>query len=159
IAGKGAYGFRARQQGRAGAFIDTPGPGGRHMHRRVRMHQALVISVQKIAALGFRDMAGKIAPGLRRQLAQAIEKPIYLRLPAKEDAAECKSANAIGMELGISDGERRAPGATEHGPFVDPEMLTQPLDVGHQVRGRVVADLAERPRATGTPLIEDDDAV
>ena len=49
--------LRARQQGAAGALVDAPFAGGRHVHLGVGVGQALVVVGQEVAALGCRQMS------------------------------------------------------------------------------------------------------
>ena len=50
-----------------------------------------------------------------------------------------------------------APRAAEHQPAFDAEMLPQTLDIGDQVRCRIVGELCHRWGAAGATLIEEDD--
>jgi hypothetical protein len=61
--------------------------------------------------------------------------------------------------LGVGERERAAPGAAEHQPAVDGEGFSQGLDVGDQVLGGVVGELAQRRRAARSALVEQHDAV
>src|SRR6185437_3197300 len=79
--------------------------------------------------------------------------------PAQKDAAQHEGKDALGMRLGIGERQRRAPGAAEGEPALDAEMTAQRLHVGDEMRGRVVDERAQRRRAPGAALIEDDDAV
>ena len=63
------------------------------------------------------------------------------------------------MGLGVGERERRAPGAAEHQPALDAEVLAQLLDVGDQVPGRVVLEARVRPAAAAAALVEQDDAI
>ena len=59
------------------------------------------------------------------------------------------SRHALGMRLGVSERERRAPGAAEHLPALDAEMLAQPLHVVDEMPGGVLLEAAcgvERPQ-------------
>src|SRR5262245_63048436 len=52
----------------------------------------------------------------------------------------------------------RAPGSAKYQPFLDAERRAQTFDIGQQMGGRVVGNLAERYRAAGAALIENHDA-
>jgi len=63
------------------------------------------------------------------------------------------------MPLGVDQTERDAPGAADHDPSVDPEVLAQPLDVLDQVWRRVRRQVSawgtgQRVAAAAPPLIE-----
>jgi hypothetical protein len=104
-------------------------------------------------------MAGKSAPGLRREFAQAIEEPVDLRLAAQEDAAQRETAHPARMMLGIGQCEGGAPGAAEHEPAIDAEMRAQLLHVLDQMRRRIVLDLAQWLGPAAAALVENHDAV
>ena len=59
------------------------------------------------------------------------------------------------MRLRIGQRQGAAPGAAEQQPALDAEEAPQRLDVGDQVRGGVVAQLAQRAGAAGAALVED----
>src|SRR3546814_15017923 len=63
------------------------------------------------------------------------------------------------MRLRIGKRQGRAPGAAEHVPAHDAQVVAQALHVGDQQRRGVVGELAERCRAAGAALVEDDDAI
>src|SRR5260221_12902989 len=63
------------------------------------------------------------------------------------------------MGFGIGERQGRAPGAAEDMPALDADELAQPLDIADQMAGGVVDGLAQRQRAAGATLIEDDDAI
>src|SRR6185369_3495726 len=107
----------------------------------------------------FGNVAGERAPCLGEDLLQAVEEPVDFALAAQEDAAKDERQAAIRMMLAVCDGERRSPGAAEHDPFVDAQVLAQPLQVVDELGRRVVLDATQRLRAAGAALVVDDDAV
>ena len=62
------------------------------------------------------------------------------------------------MRLRVGEGERAAPAPAEHQPALDAEVLAQPLDVGHEVPGRVLAQLGVRRALAAAALVEEHDA-
>src|SRR3546814_18312811 len=63
------------------------------------------------------------------------------------------------MRLGISERQRRAPGAAEDHPFFDADHVAKPLDVGDKVPGGVGLEVGMRRRAYAAALVEQDDVV
>src|SRR3546814_5800536 len=63
------------------------------------------------------------------------------------------------MRLGIGQAQRRSPGATEHEPLLDTEQLPDPLHVGDQIPGRVLAQFGMRRRFAAATLVEQHNAV
>jgi rhodanese-related sulfurtransferase len=63
------------------------------------------------------------------------------------------------MRLGIGERERRAPGAAEHLPALDVEMLAELLDVVDEMPGGVFVDAGMRRGAAAAALVELHDAV
>ena len=129
------------------------------MHRRVRVGQASIVGGQQVAALGFRYRRDEALPLLREKLAHAVQEPVDLAALAQEDAAQDQAADAFRMRLGVSQRQRAAPGASEHQPALDAQLLAQPFYVHHQVGGAVVAQLAARRGAAAAALVEQDRAV
>src|SRR3546814_16082947 len=84
---------------------------------------------------------------------------LFRSLAAEEDAAQHQGAHPLGMRLRIGKRQGRAPGAAEHVPAHDAQVVAQALHVGDQQRRGVVGELAERCRAAGAALVEDDDAI
>jgi hypothetical protein len=70
-----------------------------------------------------------------------------------------KPAQRAAMRFAVSEREGAAPRAAEHEPALDLEVLPQPLDIGDEVRGRVLLQLPERRGAARPALIENYDAV
>jgi hypothetical protein len=114
---------------------------------------------QEVAALGLGQDLGEAPPGLGEDQAHAGEEPVDFGAAAQEDAAQDQARDPLGVGLGIGQRQGRAPGAAEHEPARDAQLRAQPLHVGDQVPGRVVGQLAQRRRAPGAALVEDDDAV
>ena len=63
-------------------------------------------------------------------------------------AAQHEFADALGMPLGVSESQRRAPGPAEDHPAVDAQMLTQAFDVVDQMPGGVVDEVGVWRRAS-----------
>lgn len=64
------------------------------------------------------------------------------------------------LRMGLRVGQRqgRAPRATKQHPFIDAQVLANPLKIGDQIPGGVVSRLAWGG-TTATALIEGDDSV
>ena len=95
------------------------------MDRRIGIDQPAPVAFEDIAALGLRQESREGVPGFREDMRDAIEKPVDLDLAAKEDAAQRKRPNPIGVCLGIGKGKRGTPGAAEHVPGLDAQMHAQ----------------------------------
>src|SRR5438552_7254124 len=113
-----------------------------------------MIGVEQVAALPGRQEVDEAAPDLGGEAAHAVQEPVDLAGAAEEDAAQHQAAAALGMGLGVGERQRAAPRAAEHQPALDAEMLAQPLDVGDEMPGGIVDDVALRPRAAGAALVE-----
>jgi len=129
------------------------------VHGGVGIGQSLVVGGEQVAALGGGYDLREGPPRLREQRAQAVEKPLDLAPAAQEHAAQYEARTTLGVRFAIGQRKRAAPRAAEHEPALDPEMLAQPLDVGHEMQCGVVAQLPQRRRASRSALVEDDDPV
>lgn len=69
----------------------------------------------------------------RQVLLDAPVEPVELRPPAHRHAHEDDLGDAFGMLLGVGEDQRRAPRPAHEQPFLDPEVLAQPLHVVDQV--------------------------
>jgi hypothetical protein len=63
------------------------------------------------------------------------------------------------VRLRVGERQRRAPGAAEHEPALDSDVLAQLFHVVDQVPRRVVDEARVRPAAATTALVEHDDAI
>src|SRR5687767_6124100 len=63
------------------------------------------------------------------------------------------------MRLRVGEGERTAPGAAEHQPALDAELLAQLLDVVDQVPGGVVFEAGVGRALAAAALVQQNDAV
>ena len=155
VLGEGRDRIGAGQKGAARALIDGPRSRCRHMNGRVRVGQPAQVGTQHIIPLLRRQVAeeGRVRIGEHR--AQSMQEPVHLRPPAQEHAAQHQTAHPVRMRLRIGQRQRRTPGPTKQQPPLDPEVSAQRLDIGHQVRRRVLRQAAERAGTPGTPLIED----
>src|SRR5688572_10857680 len=63
------------------------------------------------------------------------------------------------MRLRVGERERAAPRASEHQPALDAVQGAQPLDVGHEVPGRVGVEAGIGPRAPAPPLVEQEQPI
>ncbi len=122
-------GFRAGEQGAAGAFVDRPGAGGRHVDRRIGVGQPAQIAAEQIATLLLGQEAGEIGVGVGEDHAQAVQEPFDLGLAAEEHAAEHAAGDTVWVGLRIGQRQGRTPGAAEQNPAVDAEMPAQRVDV------------------------------
>jgi hypothetical protein len=127
------------------------------MDRRIRIRQPPIIVAEQIAALGLGQEIVEAAPGFGEDLPHAAHEPLELGRAREKDAAQHEAETAPRVRLRIRECERRAPRAAEHEPALDAEHRAQPLDVGDEMRGRVVGDVGERHRAAGAALIEQHD--
>ena len=79
--------------------------------------------------LALRHPAAEALPLLGELFFQTVVEPVDVR-PAREyRRAENEFTDPPRVPLGVRDGERRAPGAAEDQPAVDPRMSAQGFDV------------------------------
>src|SRR5262249_29602465 len=104
------------------------------------------------------DERGKFIPCFRKNIPDAVKKPLHLAPLHKANTAQDDAEDAIGMRFGISQRQRAAPRTPEYVPALDRKMLPQGFDVLHEKLRGVIARLAKRRRTPCPTLIEDDDA-
>ena len=63
--------------------------------------------------------------------------------------------HALRVRLGVGEGEGAAPAAAEDEPLVDAEVLADPLGVGHEVPGGVLAQLGVGRALAAAALVEE----
>ena len=131
-----------------------PGSGGPAADLLVRAFEAI------------QDLPGQRLPGLLRDLrpqplegvGEVVGRPqgeeaLGLFLRGQEDAAEDEARNSVRVGLGVSQCERRAPGAAEEDHALDSEVPAQVLDILDEVLSCIFPELAERTAAAGSPLV------
>ena len=107
-----------------------------------------------------RDRRLEALPFVGEHLGDAeLVVPGELGLGDGVDSAQDQRADPLGMGLGIGERQRRAPGAAEDEPSVDPGRDAQPLDVGDEIPGRVGLQAGVGRRAAAAALIEQRDVV
>src|SRR5262249_5795018 len=101
-----------------------------------------------------------ILPGVGEEgVGAALVEPVDLLLAQHEDTAQHELGDALGVLLGVRERERAAPGAAEHLPAIDLEVLAEALHVGDEVPGGVVVEAGVGPALAAAALVEQDDAV
>jgi hypothetical protein len=88
-----------------------------------------------------------------------LVEPVDLALPEQKNPAQYEFADAARMQLRVTQSERTAPGAAKYEPPMDTQRLTQALDVGYQVCGRIRFEASKRLAATRATLIKNDDPI
>ena len=133
-----------------GTLPAGPGAGEAGLLGRVGAEQPLVVGADQVVPLGLGDHLREGLPRLRPEAAGAAAvEPVELGPGHGEDAAQHQRLDAVGMGLGVDQREAGAPGAAEHRPALDLELLADALDVGDEIPGGVVLDAAlglERPQ-------------
>ena len=151
---------RVGQEPEGGALPDAPGLRRRHVHRRVRAGQPLLVGGHVVASLLGRDRGLEHLPHLGEELVRAaLVEPEELAAAQEEDAAQHHLGDPLRVLLGVGQRERRSPAAAEHLPPVDAQVRSYALDVGDQVPRRVLSDLRVGPALAAAALVEQDDAV
>ena len=100
---------------------------------RVLGHETLVVRIDMISTLIFRQKIDKLVESVGEQICCTAGKigPVQFEVSHDEDASEDEAAHALWVRLRIGERERRAPGAAEdHVPLADRQVLAQSLDVG-----------------------------
>ena len=121
--------------------------------------QAAMVGVQHVAALGVRQHLDELGPRVGKEVARAVlVEPIQLGGGRAEDAAQDQAADTLGMRLRVGQRQRAAPRATKEHPTLNADELAQPLDVGDQVPGRILAQIGVRCAATAAALVKEDHA-
>ncbi len=115
-------------------------------------------------AFGLGHAVAEPRPRLGEDPAHVTGDPLDLPPAVGAHAEQHDLGDAFGVALGVGESEHRTPRAAEDQPPLDPEPLTQPLDVGEQVvrgvRGQVDVGLARvRGAAAAAALVEEHDAV
>ena len=128
------------------------------------LHQPEVRVDEVAVPLRLRDTGPEPRPVLRKEPTDAVIEPVDLRRPGRPDCSEDERGDAAGMLLGVHERQGRSPAVSPHEPLLDPEVPAQELDVAHQVRRRVRAQVGGRVarvrRApTGSPLVEEHDPI
>ena len=143
-----------------GALPSAPDLRSRESHGRIVAGKAAVVGGEQIAALGLRDVGEVRLPrvGIEDRRAALVE-PVDFLLAEEEDAAEDEFGDAIGMSLGIGQGQGGAPGPAEHLPALNAEVLADFLDVGDEVPGGVGFERRVGRALAAAALVEVHDAV
>ena len=137
-----------------------PTLGRRHPNVAVRARQSAMVGRDHVVTLRGRDVRPVGLPQIGEDLGGAVLiEPRDLAPAQQEDAAQHELGDTLGMLLGVGQGQRAAPAATEHLPALELQMLAELLDVGDQIPRRVLRDLGVRRALTAAALIEDHDAV
>ena len=119
-------------------FPPAPDLRSREPHSRIVAGQAGIIGGEQIPAFGLGNVGQVRLPGVRiKDRRAALVEPVDFLLAEEEDAAQDKFGDAIGISLGIGEGESGAPGSAEHLPALNAEVLADLLDVGDEVPGGV----------------------
>ena len=118
-----------------------------------------MVGAHEVAAFRLRDVVSVPFERVWEDMARTfLVKPCKFALTAQKDATEHEVLHTLRMVLGVDEGERRAPRAAEHHPFVDAQVFAELLNVGHGRHGRVVFKFSPWRRAATATLIELDDA-
>ena len=129
------------------------------MYLGIRIDQTPMVVSKEIAAFLYRKVIGESSPCFREETAHTVHEPVDLVFSAQEYAAQDKAEAAVRVRLSVGKSKARPPGAAEHKPTVDPEVLAELFDILNQISGRVIGQLAKRCRTSGAPLVENDDAI
>src|SRR5262249_52174742 len=117
--------------------------------------EATVIRLEHIASLRSGDDALVLLPHLGEDCARAfLVEPVNLFRTAQKDSAQRERTDALWMSLRVTQRKSAAPRTAEAPPFFNAEMLAQPLDVRHQMPGRVFFKGSMRSTIARPPLIE-----
>src|SRR5262249_9147369 len=130
------------------------------LHTAVGIGEPAIVGGDHVAALLGRYDLPEFLECLGEQPAAARLVEPYELLPAQqEDAAQDEVSGALGVGLGIGQGQCGAPGPAEQLPAVYTQMDAQPLYVGHEVPGGVgfKAGVGQRPPAAA--LVKEDDPI
>lgn len=135
-------------------------PGQRGLVLRVRVGQQPGVGRGQVPVpLGLGQHGGQGVPLTREDPAHGSGDPLGLVAGSGGDRGEHHRADAVGVGLGIDQAQRDSPGDADHDPAVDAQVLTQPLDVGDQVCGRVgrqvdVGVVGQWSTSSATTLVE-----
>ena len=147
------------QQVQATAFVTAPTARGRQANGRVVAEQAFAVGAQQVAALRLGNVGDEGVVRLRKEVAHAVQKPVNFGRCAQKNAAQYKAGAALRVGLAVSQGQCGTPGAAKHQPALDTHQFAQALNVGQQVRGGVVAHLAQGRGLARAALVKQHDAV
>ncbi len=142
-----------------------PGPGGPVPDRRVGRLQETVVGGGQVALALLRGQLGEEPlVRLREDLPQAPGQQGHLGVRAGRDPGQHQFGHHPGVRLRVPQAQCRAPGHAPHQPPLDAQVGTQPLQVGHEVGGRVDAHVGVvGARAgqgpSGAALVEQDDPI
>src|SRR5262249_16675419 len=128
----------------------------------IRARQTFVVGADHVATFLGRDVADEGFPPFRELSAGAewvLVKPFHFPASQQEDAAQDELRDGCGMSLGVGQSQRRAPWSSENQPAIDSQMLTQALDVCHEVPGGVVDQARVGSALATATLIKQDDSV
>ena len=129
--------------------------GRLHLHRPVVRHQAAMIRAQKIAPLRLGDGAHEPLERVGEDHRGAVlVEPVQLTLGDEEHAAQDQGLHPLRVGDGVGQSQGRAPGAAEHRPLLDADLLAQPLDVLDQLPGVVVLQHRVGAGAAAAALVE-----
>ncbi len=137
----------------------------RNVHGRIGVAEPAVVRLDEPGALQHRNGCDELLPQVGEdRRCTALVEPLDLVPPQREDPAQHQLGDRLGVALRVGERQCTAPRPPEHLPPRDAEVLAQQLEVGHQVPGRVVAQvgirLARVWRAVPRPaLVEQDDAI
>jgi hypothetical protein len=153
-------GLGAGQEGDGLALPSAPCLGGGEPGRRVRVRQPPLVGGHQVLAFRLRYRRQEIPPFVRVNLRRAVAiEPVELGLAEGEDAAQDQLGDSLGVGFGISESERRAPGAAEHHPAFVAGLLAEPLDIVDQMPGGVGFEAGMGGGAAAAALVEEQDVV
>jgi hypothetical protein len=156
VAGKGGVG----QEFGGGSFPSAPDFGGSEADGGVDTGEAAMVGREEIAAFGCGDVGQVWLPGVRiKNRGAALVEPVDFLFAQQEDAAENEFGDAIGMSLGIGQGEGGAPGSAEDLPALNAQVHADFFDVGDQVPGGVGFEGRIGSALAAAALVEVHDAV
>ena len=108
----------------------APDLRGGQPHVCVLAGQTAVVGSEQIATLGLWNVSQVRFPGIRVKDRSAVLIEPFDLLPAQQkDAAQNQLSDALGMCLGVGQGQRGAPRAAEYLPAFNAQMCTEFLYV------------------------------
>lgn len=113
---------------------------------------------------GSRGALDEPRPLVGEEASRVVVQPSHVAPSGQGHRQEDELADAVGMALGVRERERHAPRAAQDEPLLDAEVLTEPLDVGDEVVGRVGDEGlhrlgGRRQGSTRHALVEGDDSI
>src|SRR4029450_11920802 len=155
-----------RLKGDSCSLPRAPGNAGRPMYGGIGVEQQGVIGGNGVASERATAQRGEEhLVAFRKQLAGGpVVVEVELPAPKCENSSQHKLCDPVTVFLGVRQGKRAAPGATEDLPPLDTTMLTKPLHVCNQVPGGIGPHIGARfagvrPASATTALIKEDDAI